>query len=474
MPNNPLDTHILDKAISYAVAAHAGTERRGKGFPYIIHPLEALTIVSSLTTDQELLAAAVLHDVVEDTDCTLEQIRDEFGDRVAEIVESESDPKEDSSSPKASWRERKIAGLERLTYASMDSKIVAMGDKLSNMRTIAQDYTNIGDKLWSRFHAPNGIKDYAWRYRALAGALAELQGSAPYEEFVSLIDQVFGPDTEHAAMPINMSDFEQTGDGYTALSYTHKDGKRLVKMYNDTRPKEYVMRELEISRALVKMGLNVPKPLRFVTDGKRYGAEFERISKKVSFARSISQDASSLEKFGILFAQETKKLHSTHCPTDIFTSVADFYRQAVDTSHFLTENEKSRYRAFIDSVPECDTCVHGDLHIGNIITDGTQNWWIDLGDFRYGNPLFDFGMCLFATKCIPEELIYKLFHISGEQMRKCWDVFVREYFGADTPEKLEEVDNKVAPFTNLQIINLAGRDGLEPFMREFLDKHPLK
>ena len=65
MPNNPLDTSLLDRAIIFAVKAHAGTERRGKGFPYIVHPMEAMEIVSTITSDQELLAAAVLHAVAQ-------------------------------------------------------------------------------------------------------------------------------------------------------------------------------------------------------------------------------------------------------------------------------------------------------------------------------------------------------------------------------------------------------------------------
>ena len=91
MANKPLNTELLDRAIVFAVRAHAGTERRGKGFPYIVHPMEAVEIVATMTTDQELLAAAALHDTVEDTDVTVEQIRAEFGDRIALLVASETD-----------------------------------------------------------------------------------------------------------------------------------------------------------------------------------------------------------------------------------------------------------------------------------------------------------------------------------------------------------------------------------------------
>ena len=76
MANKPLNTAILDRAIIFAVKAHTGTERRGKGYPYIIHPMEAVEIVATMTKDQELLAAAILHDTVEDTNVTVDQIRD--------------------------------------------------------------------------------------------------------------------------------------------------------------------------------------------------------------------------------------------------------------------------------------------------------------------------------------------------------------------------------------------------------------
>ena len=107
MANKPLDTRLLDRAIVFAVKAHSGTERRGKGFPYIVHPMEAMEIVATITSDQELLAAAALHDTVEDTSVTIEDLRREFGDRVAEIVASESDVFMEGVSEEDSWHDRK-------------------------------------------------------------------------------------------------------------------------------------------------------------------------------------------------------------------------------------------------------------------------------------------------------------------------------------------------------------------------------
>jgi len=190
MANKPLDTELLDRAIVFAVRAHAGTERRGKGFPYIVHLLEAVEIVATMTPDQELLAAAALHDTVEDTHVTVEEIRAEFGDRIASLVATESDTFEQGISKEDSWHARKQDAIDRLARASRDAKIVALGDKLSNMRAIARDYAMQGDALWNLFHAKDP-KDHEWHYRELAEAFRELQDTFAYKEFEQLINQVF-------------------------------------------------------------------------------------------------------------------------------------------------------------------------------------------------------------------------------------------------------------------------------------------
>ena len=192
MANKPIDTELLDRAIVFAVHAHAGIERRGKGFPYIVHPMESVEILATMTNDQELLAAAVLHDTVEDTDTTLEQIRAEFGDRVAEIVAMESDEPHQTLDSVENWRARKQAAIDRLATASRDAKMVALGDKLSNMRAIARDYAVQGDRLWNIFHSKDR-KDHEWHYRGLAASLRELQDTFAYKEFEQLLNQVFPP-----------------------------------------------------------------------------------------------------------------------------------------------------------------------------------------------------------------------------------------------------------------------------------------
>lgn len=190
MGNKYMNTALFDKAAKFAIKAHADSERRGKGFPYVIHVMEAAEIVASITNDQELLAAAMLHDVVEDTDVTEEEIRKEFGDRIADLVAGESDPVFEGESVYESWKKRKEFAISRLANESRDGKIIALGDKLSNMRAIARDFNEKGDALWDIFHAPDPHL-HEWHYRELARAMEELSDTEAYKEFIRLIDETF-------------------------------------------------------------------------------------------------------------------------------------------------------------------------------------------------------------------------------------------------------------------------------------------
>ena len=473
MANKYMDTALLDKAIIFAVKAHANTERRGKGFPYIVHPMEAVEIVATITADQELLAAAALHDVVEDTDCTVDDVRREFGDRIADLVDAESDKFEAGVSETDSWRTRKQAAIDRLTEATLDAKIVAMGDKLSNMRAIARDYEQIGDALWNRFHAPGGKKDHEWHYRGLAGALWMLKGTNAYREFCYLIDKTFGEQKQWAPALINLDDYVESGDGYTAISYNHWDGHTMIKLYKEFMPKDMPIHELLIANAVVEMGLKTPLPGRYITDGKRFGSEFQRITDKKSYARAISNEPQKLEYYATLFAKMARDLHSRTCDTKIFPAIDKTYIDIVGKSKDFSDEEKERIINFIKSVPKKHTCIHGDMHIGNVITNDRENWWIALSDFSYGNPLFDLGLLYLAAKCNPEEMTQNLYHISNAQFAKVWKIFAREYAGADTPEKLAEFEAEVKPFAALKMIYFGNQDKLYPPMRKFIEEQLL-
>lgn len=446
MGNKFLDSTLLDRAIVFAVKAHANTERRGKGFPYIVHPMEAVEIVATMTSDQELLAAAALHDTVEDTDVTFEDIRKEFGERVAKIVEEESDKFMEGVSEADSWHGRKQAAIDRLTAASRDAKMVALGDKLSNARAIYRDYVQQGDELWKIFHVTDKA-EHEWHYRGLARALSDLAGTFAFVEFESLVQKVFGDPKPEC---VNLRDYEVSGEGFTAVSYNHKDGSTMIKLYASFVPRTEALRELEVARNLNDKGVVIPKAYRLVTDGERIGVEFERIHPKKSFARAISYEPEKLEFYAREFAREAKKLHSTPCDVSLFRPTELRLKEAVLKSKDFDDSMKTKILKFVDSVPLSKTCIHGDLHIGNIITNGEKNYWIDLSAFAYGNPLFDVGMLYFVCKLCSDENVRKNYHISKTQMGEVWNAFADEYFGnAESPECIDE---KMRPFAALLMI----------------------
>lgn len=456
MENRNIDTSLLDRAILFAVQAHSGVERRGKGFPYIVHPLEALSIVAEITADPELLAAAALHDVVEDTPVTLDDLRAAFGLRVAELVAFESD------TPGGTWRERKQAAIDRIAAAPLDAKVVAMGDKLSNMRAIARDFARQGDALWDLFHAPGGRPDHEWHYRGLAASLFALCDTDPYREFASLIDQVFGPADNLPPVCISLDDYRQSGAGYNGVSYNHINGVTMVKFYDASQGAAAPQSELRCSRRLVQMGVPTPYPGRLVTDGSRIGSEFRRISPKRSFARLVADDPARAAEVGVRLAAMGRRLHSLPCDTAAFPSAALRCLNVVGQCPLLSDTQRRQAAAFVRSVPECRTCLHGDFHIGNVIVSeggfcppggkAVSEWWIDVGDFGWGNPLFDLGIWYVVAHWLPDAVARSLYHIGTDGLRRVWDAFVPAYIANDSPAAASELEARVLPFAGLRML----------------------
>lgn len=189
MMNNEPNTDLVDKAIIYAVNHHKDIFRREKRVPYVVHPMEAMAIVASITEDNELIAAAALHDLIEDTDVTYEDLKKEFGDRIADIVLNESN----NSFPNyksLSWVETRQIGIDRLKNANLDCKIVALGDKLSNMRAIRTDFKTCGNEFWLKFHETDP-KLHKWRYTELTKCFSGLEETDAYIEFKNLVEEVF-------------------------------------------------------------------------------------------------------------------------------------------------------------------------------------------------------------------------------------------------------------------------------------------
>ncbi len=185
---------LLDDAICFAVKAHAGATRKGSGVPYIMHPMEALAIAAGITDDEEILAAAVLHDTLEDTDTSPMQLNERFGSRVLEIVQEETEDKRKDIPAENSWRIRKEEALQKFEAASDAGLIVAIADKLSNMRSMQRDHEALWETLWQRFNNHDPAQ-HAWYYGSLARIFessARLKGTQAQIEYTMRVKAVFG------------------------------------------------------------------------------------------------------------------------------------------------------------------------------------------------------------------------------------------------------------------------------------------
>lgn len=187
---------MIRKAAEFAARAHEGAVRKGSQIPYISHPMEVAMIVAMMTDDQELIAAAYLHDVIEDAGVTYEELKQEFGPHIAELVRNESEDKSKS------WMERKQATIDHLITAGREDKLLAFGDKLSNLRSTAKDYLVIKDEIWQKFRAKDK-KLHKWYYESMAEIFKEFREYPFYQEYLWLLTLVFDWDySAHAHLTL--------------------------------------------------------------------------------------------------------------------------------------------------------------------------------------------------------------------------------------------------------------------------------
>ena len=183
---------LVSEAIIFAVNAHDGMRRKKSETPYILHPMEAAVIVSTMTNDQDLIAAAALHDVVEDADITIEEIEEKFGKRVRELVGSETEDKRADLPPAETWRIRKEESLEVLKNTDdIGVLMVWLGDKLANMRSIYRDFKVEGVKMWQRFNQKD-VGAQAWYYHSIVKLTERLSEYSAWIEYKALTELVFG------------------------------------------------------------------------------------------------------------------------------------------------------------------------------------------------------------------------------------------------------------------------------------------
>lgn len=158
---------MIFRALEFAAKAHAGQYRKGSRVPYLIHPLRVCELLVEAGCSETAAVAGILHDTVEDTAVTLEDLRREFGPRIAELVEGASEPDK-----KDTWENRKAHTLQYLSGATDEELIcLSLADKLDNLRSFRDDLEREGEQAWRRFK--RGREQQRWYYESLARVFEE-------------------------------------------------------------------------------------------------------------------------------------------------------------------------------------------------------------------------------------------------------------------------------------------------------------
>ena len=253
------------------------------------------------------------------------------------------------------------------------------------------------------------------------------------------------------ARRISLDDFVLSGGGANGESYDSKiDRAVMLKLYHPGKI-EQPLNEMLLSRKVFQMGIPTPEPGEYVvTEDGRYGILFKRILDKKSYSRATGDNPAKARQYAAEFAEMCLKLHSTHVDRSQFDNVKDRYLRLLEQNPFFTSAEKEKLLRFIEDVPDEDTAIHGDLQFSNAIFVGDSRYFIDLGDFCYGNHLFDVGMVYLCCNLSPADFIEREFHMSKATAGEFWKGFAPAYFGADIP--LKEIEELIRPFAGLKTL----------------------
>ena len=267
---------------------------------------------------------------------------------------------------------------------------------------------------------------------------------------------------------ISLDDYVLSGGGANGESYDHKtDPSVMLKLYFPGKIRQ-PLDEMLLARKVFETGIPTPEPGEYVvTEDGRYGIRFRRIPGKKSYSRATADEPEKVGVFAGEFAQMCLQLHATHLDTTRFENAKDRYFRLLEESPFFSSREKDRIGRFIADTPDEDTAVHGDLQFSNAIFAGDKRYFIDLGDFCYGNHLFDLGMVYLCCNLSPAPFIEETFHMPKPLAVEFWRRFVPAYFGAGIP--LKEVEDIVRPYAGLKTLIIERDMGQPaPLFREAL------
>ena len=460
--------NMLEEAIVYATIMHQGKVRKFGGRPFILHPMEVAQILSTMTDDMEVIAAGILHDVVEDTDGTLDEIEKRFGERVAHLVDSESEDEYPGEDRSATWQRRKEGSLLTLRKSrDVGVKMLWLADKLSNMRSLSQIYSEQGDTMWAELHGDPDRQ--LWYYKSVAEALElSLNRTGAFKELVKHINFIW-PDTFDSAKggyrkyrEVSVEGCKQIGHGAKGDVYRYDD-ELVIKVFNQNNLYQDVEREIALSRRAFVLGVPTAISFGIVLVGERYGAMYELVDAD-TLSTYIAAEPNKVEEYAKLMAGVAQEIHSVEVEEDdvfpeAYGRIQEYIRGGVA---YEDERLAKKCMKLVGALPTGHTLVHGDFHTNNVFIMNGEPLLIDMDRVSRGHPIIELSDLYYFYVVLGEDdpsVVENFMGFSYKTANQFFDYFLRSYLGTDDEDRLRDVTEKAMLLCCTRLIRKVRRSG---------------
>ena len=477
--------NILEEAIIYATVMHQGKVRKFTNNPYILHPLEVAQILSTMTDDVEIITAGILHDIVEDTDGTLAEIKERFGERVARLVASESEEQYPEMDRSASWKQRKENSLRVLRNSDdIGVKMLWLSDKLANIRSLAAKYSETGEMLWQDLNQDSSDMQ-RWYYRSIAESLElSLNRTGAFKEFIKHINFIW-PSTFDSDKTRYKKYREVSVDGCKCIGRGAKgevyryDDELVIKVFNSNNTYRDVEREIALSRKAFILGIPTAISFGIVSVGEQYGAMYELVNSD-TVSKHIAKSPGQVEAYARLMAELALTIHGTTVSVDDdFPDVSDRLKEYI-TGGVAREDKvlAEKCMNLLETLPPSDTLVHGDFHTGNVFLQNGEPLLIDMDRLSRGNPISEISDLYYFYVVLGESdpsVIENFMGFSYDVSKQFFRCFLMEYLGTDDEAKLREVTDKASLLCYTRLIRKLHKHGTlsetdKLTVRSYMDK----
>ncbi len=461
--------NMLEEAIIYATVLYQGKVRKFGGTPYILHPMEVAQILATMTDDQEVISAGILHDIVEDTDGTLEEIEKRFGKRVAFIVSSESENDYPGEKPENTWKRRKEESLKVLKNTEdIGVKMLWLADKLANIRSLAGIYSENGEKLWSMLHESNP-DEQCWYYKSVAESVElALNKTGAFKELIKHINSIWPGtfDSEKAKYrkyrEVSIDGCRLLGRGAKGDVYRYDD-ELVIKVFNQNNTYSDVEREIALCRKAFILGIPTEISFGIVAVGQSYGAMYELVDSE-TISSYIAKDPGRVDDYAKIMAGLAHQIHdATVEEEDGFPDMRDTLLARVDDC-FAGEREElaEKCRELVRAIPETNHLVHGDFHTNNVFLQNGEPLLIDMDRISRGPAISEISDLMYFYVTLGEDdpaVVEKFMGFSYDTAKKFFRAFLADYLKTDDESRIRDVMEKASIICYMRLVRKFRKKG---------------